>query len=309
MRFSLPLRLPFRLACVSVAAQLLRHGWYVAPPHLFVAEMYRRLVEADPFGDVLEVSTDQGLVRVPVDMRNSQLIGADRESFPDGYEPDVGAAIELLLPTDGGVFIDAGANWGCFGLQAALRPGFTGRVFAIEPAPRPADDLAALIAALGLPIQAMRLALGEADGVARLSQPLMTGGASLIDAAAGTEVALRRLDGLNLPPPHLVKLDIEGAELPALRGAADILARHHPAIIMECRTDTPGGEWAAPLHLLASHGYKIFALAAEADHEAARCTLTLTPMSPAQRPGFPLHLNILAVPDLAVLERHGARID
>lgn len=301
MRFSLPLRLPFRLRADSVAAQLLRHGWYVAPPPLFVAEAYKRLLESDPFADILEVTTAAGLTAVPVDMRNSQLIAADRESFPDGYEPDVAAAMELLLPDDG-VFIDAGANWGCFALLAALRPGFQGRVVAIEPAPRPADDLAALVAALDLPVRALRLALGDVDGTAQLSQPLMTGGASLVEPGAGTPVEVRRLDGLDLPPPNLIKLDVEGAELAALRGAAGVLACHRPAIVMECRTDTPGGHWAAPLHLLAGHGYRIFAMAAQADHAAGRCALTLTPMTPTGRDAFPLHLNILAVADLARLE-------
>jgi FkbM family methyltransferase len=302
MRFSLPWRLPIRLRGESVGAQLLRHGWYVAPPPLFVPDLYRRLSEADPFADVLEVAGQE----VPVDMRNSQFIAADRVSFPDGYEPDVAAAIELLLPDDG-VFIDAGANWGCFALLAALRPGFHGQVIAVEPAPRPADDLAGLIAALGLPIQALRLALGEADGEALLSQPLMTGGASLVEPGAGTPVTVRRLDGLGLPDPHVIKLDVEGAELAALRGAAAILARHRPAIVMECRTDTPGGDWAAPLHLLAGHGYRLFALAAAVDQTAGRSALTLTAMTPATRGEFPLHLNILAVADPDSLARHPDR--
>ena len=297
MRFSLPLRLTFRLRGDSVAARLLRHGWYVAPPLHFLSELYPRLLQGDPFADTLEV----GEQAVRVDLRNSQFIAADRDSFPDGYEPDVTAAIELLLPDDG-VFIDAGANWGCFALQAALRPGFHGEVVAIEPAPRPAADLAALSQALGLPIRLLRLALGATDGTARLSQPALSGGASLLTAEAGTEVALRRLDGLDLPPPHLIKLDIEGAELAALRGAAGLLARYRPAIVMECRTDTPGGDWAAPLHLLAGHDYRIFALSAQVDHAAGRCNLTLTPMRPVDRDAFPQHLNILAVPDLARLE-------
>lgn len=300
MNCALPLRLPFRLRGQSVAARLLRHGWYVAPPPLLIPDLYRGLLEADPFADIIDVTTPAGVTAVPVDMRNSQLIGADRESFPDGYEPDVAAALELLLP-DGGTFLDAGANWGYFALLAALRPGFHGQVVAIEPAPRPADDLDALATALALPIQRHRLALGDADGMAVLSQPLMTGGASLVDAPAGTPVPVRRLDGLDLPAPDVIKLDVEGAELAALRGGARLLERHRPAIIMECRTDTPGGDWASPLHLLAGHGYRLFALEAQVEHAAARSLLSLTPMTPAERDRFPLHLNVLALADLARL--------
>lgn len=294
MIFAVTAGQPFRLRCDSPAALLLRHGWHVAPPPMFVPDLYHRLLSHDAHADVMDVTTPGGVVAVPVDMRNSQLIAADPQSFPDGYEPEIAAAIALLLPDDG-VFIDAGANWGCFALQAALRPGFRGQVIAIEPAPRPADDLAALIAALRLPVQALRMALGDRDGTARLTQPAMTGNASII-GDAGVEVPLRRLDGLGLPPPHLIKLDIEGAELAALRGAAEILARHRPAVIVECRTDTPGGDWAAPLHLLAGHGHRLFALHAEAGR------LTLTPFSPAARGDFPQHLNVLAIHDVAALE-------
>ena len=307
MKFSLPLRLPFRLQGCSLAARLLRHGWYVAPPPLFVPDLYRRLLEGDPCADVLEVTTANGATSLPVDMRNSQFIAADRESFPDGYEPDVAAAIDLLLPDDG-VFIDAGSNWGCFALLAALRPGFLGQVVAIEPAPRPANDLAALAAALDLPIQLLRLALGDADGEALLSQPVMTGGASLADPGAGIPVSVRRLDSLNLPTPDLIKLDVEGAELAAVRGASTLLMLHRPAIVLECRTDTPGGDWAAPLHLLAGHGYRILALEAAVDHAAGRCALTLTPMTPAGRSAWPQHLNILAIAEPDSLAHHPDRI-
>jgi FkbM family methyltransferase len=36
------------------------------------------------------------------------------------------------------------------------------------------------------------------------------------------------------PPVELIKLDIEGGELAALRGAQQIIAKHKPALIFEC---------------------------------------------------------------------------
>jgi len=308
LSFRLPLRRPFRLAGQSIGAQLLRHGWFIAPPQHFVASLYERLLAEDPaaiHADTLHVTTPAGPRALPVDMRNSQFIGADLACFPDGHEPDVLAAIDLLLPDDG-VLLDAGANWGCFALATALRPRFTGQVIAIEPAPRAADDLAALAAGLGLPVRLLRIALGAADGRALLSTPSMSGGASLRDGAGVQPVPVRALDGLGLPPPDVIKLDIEGAEADALRGAARMLGAQ-PAVILECRTDTPGGDWRGPLELLQAAGLALFALAvACADGTAS---LRITPMRADDRPALPLHLNVLALAPAAwaALARHPAR--
>ena len=308
LSFRLPLRRPFRLGGESIGAQLLRHGWFVTPPEYFVASLYQRLLTENPaaiHADTLHVETPAGPRALPVDMRNSQFIGADLACFPDGHEPDVLAAIDLLLPDDG-VFLDAGANWGCFALGAALRSGFHGQVIAIEPAPRAADDCARLARALGLQLRLLRVALGAEDGLAMLSAPIMSGGASLLDGAGHTSVPLRRLDGLGLPPLNVIKLDVEGAETDALRGASHTLA-HRPSIIMECRTDTPGGDWRGPLELLLAAGLRLFSLAATVTDGTV--VLGATPMRPEDRPGLPLHLNVLALaPDTwEALASHPAR--
>lgn len=57
------------------------------------------------------------------------------------------------------------------------------------------------------------------------------------------QVTLARLDDV-LPadrPYQLLKLDVEGAELPVLRGARATLARHRPRVLFECG---PGGPQA-----------------------------------------------------------------
>lgn len=41
-----------------------------------------------------------------------------------------------------------------------------------------------------------------------------------------------RLDSLALPAPDLICMDIEGAELHALRGAEGVLASHHPEVVV-----------------------------------------------------------------------------
>lgn len=46
------------------------------------------------------------------------------------------------------------------------------------------------------------------------------------------EVEVRRLDDLRLEP-GFVKVDVEGSELPVLRGLADTLRRHRPVLLVE----------------------------------------------------------------------------
>ena len=69
------------------------------------------------------------------------------------------------------------------------------------------------------------------------------------------------------PAPDLIKIDIEGMELPALKGMAKTLARHSPALFIEMHGATPKEKvenGIAVLGLLESYGYKSY------DVEAAR---------------------------------------
>ena len=80
-----------------------------------------------------------------------------------------------------------------------------------------------------------------------MSDPLMPGGTSgdptvsqQIGASAvatSVDVPVVTIDediaAAGLPAPHLVKIDIEGMELPALRGMTQTLTRHHPEIYLE----------------------------------------------------------------------------
>jgi len=51
--------------------------------------------------------------------------------------------------------------------------------------------------------------------------------------AASSSVKLVALDRMGLPPPKLIKLDIEGCELRALQGARKTIAAHQPVIVLE----------------------------------------------------------------------------
>jgi FkbM family methyltransferase len=60
--------------------------------------------------------------------------------------------------------------------------------------------------------------------------------------------------------PDVIKIDVQGAELDVLRGAAGILERHHPALLLEVHPSLIGnfgGTVTELYELLARHGYQL----------------------------------------------------
>lgn len=312
--FRIPHRCHMSLVGDSPFTRLIRHGSFVTPPEGFIAALHQdlnRLALRDMPGlpiDTLKIEAARGSFDIAVDMRNTQFIAADRTpgAFADGYEPDVLAAIDLLVD-DAGTFIDVGANWGYMALHCVLRQEFRGQAIAIEPGTRPRGDLQAVVAACGLApcLQVLPFAIGEHHGTALLSQPPWSGTATTIGTTEGETVDVRSFDELDLPAADLIKVDVEGGEAAFVRGARDYLTRHRSPVIFESRVDTPGGDWASPYALFAALGYSCFAVDAQVARppgQAASIELALHPATAGNRGDFPVHLNVLAIADRSVLE-------
>ena len=166
------------------------------------------------------------------------------------YSRDVLMALSTFIEP-GATFVDAGANLGEITLYAAKRVGRRGRVIAFEPDPRmharcahniglnKFGDYVRLIDK-GLSDRTERRPIYAAstiykdgsphDGLGtiyksgdREKQVALVDLVTLDDYVRGH--ALDRLDG--------IKLDIEGAELPALRGAEATLKRFRPWLVIE----------------------------------------------------------------------------
>jgi FkbM family methyltransferase len=169
----------------------------------------------------------------------------DRTTYPDCsmalglYELDVARCIKRML-RPGDHFIDGGANLGYFTLLAAQCVGERGRVDAFEPHPANFARLEANVARNGTPAQ-VRLhayALADAPGAVTMHMPPPDQGnhgcASLYgDGATCTAHAVRLDDHLPDASPRLIKLDVEGAEAIALRGAGRLLQAARPTLIIE----------------------------------------------------------------------------
>lgn len=138
----------------------------------------------------------------------------------------------------GDVFIDVGANVGYFSLLAAKRVGETGRVLAIEPNPAVADQLRANVERSKLSnVIVEEVACSEFPDSMTLYIPKSSVQASLSPSNGGTESTEVRcvpLDQLHdLPKVSFIKIDVEGAELIALKGMRETLVKFRPTIVIE----------------------------------------------------------------------------
>jgi FkbM family methyltransferase len=161
------------------------------------------------------------------------------------------------------VVYDIGANLGFFSLVAARLVGPTGRVYAFEPAPENAEAIRRN-AALNLVtnVTVVERAVSSRAGTARLQIVDDQSWSRLEEFGAhpGTERVLEvetvAIDDLvqsgELPPPALVKIDVEGAELAVLDGMRATIERQRPTIVCELH-ETNAGVAAA----LAAHDYRV----------------------------------------------------
>lgn len=199
----------------------------------------------------VELRENRLRLRLPPEWRGvAKLIYA----FRDDYEPELAFLRQYLRP--GMVMVDAGACYGIYSLVAASRVGTSGLVVAIEPAANSYRRLAGNVRLNRLVnVRLLRLALWDRRGDAFLRHASDPGRNALGQAEAsrttGEIVSLRKLDDVlgeqQIERVDVIKLDIEGAEGPALRGARRTLLALRPAIIFE-----ENGQAAAALGLKAS---------------------------------------------------------
>lgn len=189
------------------------------------------------------------------------------------FEPNERAFLRWFL-TPGMVVLDVGAHAGFYSVLASKRVGSSGHVFAFEPSPR---ERARLQRHLHLNrcanVTVEGVAVGEAagDGELFVFDEKRTGCNSfhLADTrgACAITVPIRPLDGYFergvFTKVDLVKMDIEGAELSALRGAERLFRATRPALLCELHEKRvgPWGYRARDIvDLLDGWGYEWFRL-------------------------------------------------
>jgi FkbM family methyltransferase len=148
------------------------------------------------------------------------------------------------------VFVDVGAFDGdsvqAFGER---RNGRFTKAVAVEPDPANCAALKRRMAKLpfGDKVQIVNVGAASREGI--LQFEALGTAASTLTATGTTQVPCARLDDvLKDETPTYLKMDIEGAELDALHGAADTIRRCRPVLAI-CLYHKPGDLWTIPMYV------------------------------------------------------------
>ena len=187
-----------------------------------------------------------GELRVVVPDRLDQITPYVLTEQHDWFEDEIDFVRAALARGERAV--DIGANHGVYALTMARRVGYTGQVWAFEPARAVATRLRASVAVNALPqVLVVEGALGDREGEGQLA-----GGASqselghLVGPGGGESddgpretVALFTLDGcrqrLGLADIALIKIDAEGAESAIIEGGRTFFTEESPLVMFEIR--------------------------------------------------------------------------
>jgi 23S rRNA U2552 (ribose-2'-O)-methylase RlmE/FtsJ len=149
------------------------------------------------------------------------------------YEPAKHRALDQVL-RPGMTFLDVGACKGDFTVFAAVRVGPLGRVVAIEP--EPAN------------VRSLRMSIAR----------------NRVHNAEVHEMALSDASGRGILHVDVLKIDVEGWEVPVLRGARHTLGEIHPILLMDLHPDL-GVNPGTIAEILHDHHYETFHMDAPAE--------------------------------------------
>lgn len=140
--------------------------------------------------------------------------------------------LELLFKDSTDVdytLLDCGANYGYWSVLVSSKPFGSHKAIAIEPSGQNFPKLANNARINGNRFEALKCAIGAARGTARLSGTKHEAFSIAGDQSAGEKVPVLALDNLlddgKIAPggKYLIKLDVEGVEIEAMKGGARLM--------------------------------------------------------------------------------------
>ena len=183
------------------------------------------------FGGGLRIASPAGV---------KTLLGYRLEEQGDRSEDELRFVCKVL--SEGDVAVDAGANHGLYALPMARAVGPSGRVLAIEPQPLFAGRLRASAVANRLSqLTVLEAAVSSEEGRASFDldaspesdSPSVGSPPQLASVDVRVTTLDRGLSEAGLAGVSFVKLDVGGAEVDALEGATELLARDQPLVMVE----------------------------------------------------------------------------
>jgi FkbM family methyltransferase len=168
------------------------------------------------------------------------------------FEPEIRSADEVC--GRGGTMVDIGAWYGPWARRLVRRAG---RVVVIEPTPLHE----VLRRTLPPAVDVIGAAASDHGGEAEIWLPSPDGATRGVSSLhrrdihrASATVPLVTVDGLGLRDVTFMKIDVDGHEVPVLRGAAETIRRDQPRLLIEVEQRIQPVEHVTDL--LASWGYR-----------------------------------------------------
>lgn len=216
-------------------------GWIKHIPGLAGLQRFvlKNIVEGQEFEFVIGAGPAKGL-KYPV------LLPDDKGVWTGNYEVEfVSALVGVVRPDD--VCFDIGGWRGYCG--GAMATHNAKNVFIFEPLPDNCRRIERLITLNpNLPIHLVHAAVGASDGTATFSMLDATSMGKLSDSPFQPEVrseksitvAVLSLDSWrranNVQAANVMKIDVEGAEVMVLQGAAETIKESRPTLFIECHS-------------------------------------------------------------------------
>ena len=176
--------------------------------------------------------------------------GPSRACWLGSYEADHLTALPKLIQPGMTVY-DIGANAGFYTLALSRLVGPGGRVIAFEPE------------ATNVHFLRRHVKLNKMENVTIVQAAVVAGSGMVPFEGSAAQGSISQqgsylvpsisLDEFNGPPPSFIKMDIEGAEVLALRGAERVLKQTHPSLFLATHSEELKRESKS---ILASMGYR-----------------------------------------------------
>ena len=177
----------------------------------------------------------------------------------------------IRLAEAGTTAVDVGASVGNYALAIRNAVGPRGRLVALEPNPDVYREL--VCSTWGAGIETRNAAASNSTGTIDLLIPVDANGQAMEPVASledrgqrcvRVQVPRLRLDDLlrDAARVSLIKIDVEGHELPVLEGALEVLEKHRPALVVEIEAQHLGGRpgMEKVVSFLADRGYSCHAI-------------------------------------------------
>ena len=170
------------------------------------------------------------------------------------WEPHIEKLLKKYVKS-GDTVIDIGGHIGTHTITLSRCVGASGKVHTFEPQTKLFVEMLVNTSLNDCTnVIPHRVALGSTEGMTCITLPCSTNEGIGVVAPYGEKVPLKTLDSFNISNISLMKIDIEGYEIEALKGAKETIQRNRPVIIVEVFS---GPECIEKLNFIHNLGYEI----------------------------------------------------